>query len=548
VRDAEGLGDARAKLPIFLGTVTIMLLIAAANAAGILLSRFAARQSELVIRSALGASMGRLVRQLITESVLLSLMAGGVAIGVAAWTVDLVLSYRPFYIPFALKTTIDWSTFACILALSLAVGAIFGFLPAIASARGNLHETMNQTSGRVGGHSWRDRTRNIFLIAEIALSVGLLAGAALMVNTVLRISHINIGFDPKGLAMSRINLDSSRYRSEVNWREFYDTLLARLSGEPEVRAVTLASHLCEYDPQGGCGGNPVRILGRTDEEAPVTPVTVVTPGFFSAMGMRMLRGHEFSAREGVPAIIVDQTFVDEFLPHEDPIGKQVELLHSTMNHQGDVKAGVRTIVGVTAPVRRVAYWAKPFPEAYVPFDQNPVASIFVVVRTADSDSNVIRRTVAGLDDELPVYFSDTMSGWIDKFYAAQHFELLILSVFSGLALLISVSGLYAVISHRVRERTRELGIRLALGASRRDVQWLVLRQAAILILTGTLTGIFAAGILGQMLSKLIFGVQPRDPVTLAAASGLVLLVSFLSAYAPAKKAAGMDPLVALRHE
>lgn len=549
LRAAEGLQDARQKIPIFLWTVALLLSIAAANVAGILLSRFAARQPELVVRSALGASRPRLARQLLTEALMLSLIAGALAILVSQWAAEFLLSYKPFYVPFELHVTLDWFTILTILSISIAVGFLFGLFPSFTIARTDLHQEMSRTGAR--GAAWlRDQFRNALLVAEIGLSIALLMGAGLMMDTLVRISHINIGFDPKDLALARISLDQTRYASEANQFAFFTSLFEHLASSPGVISATGASHFCDYDPSGWCIGNPIRIPGdRAADRAKDTSTTVVMPGFFAAIRMPILRGREFGEKESAPVAIVDQTFVDKFFPDRDPIGQQIELLHASMRGDVEVKAGLRTIIGVVPPVRRIAYWATPFPQTYVPFSQNPVSSMFAVVRKPELAGAVaIGAAVAALDSELPVYRTATMQGWIDRFYGSQRFELLILAAFSGIALLISASGLYAVISHRVTERTRELGIRLALGASSPNIEWLMLRQTGIPIGGGAVVGLAAAGGLGQLISKFVYGVQSRDPLMLALTCTVVLLISMTAVYIPARRAARMDPLVALRHE
>lgn len=552
LRDSEGLEDAKAALPVFLVTVLLMMLIAAANAAGILLSRFANRSDELVVRSALGATNWRVVRQLLIESLLLAGLAGILAVLVAEWVGDLLISYEPFYMPVTPKHILSEWAVAAVVVLTTGTGLIFGLLPALTASRMNLSEAMNRASRRIGS-GWRQgQMRNALIAVEVAISVALLAGAGLMINTVVRIARVDIGFDARGLALARISLDSKRYPPGASQLAFYQTLAGQLAAQPEVYAATVASHFSQFDPSGYDMGNPVRIPRRTlsAHEAPTgTETTVVAPGFFSTVGMRLLRGRDFSASEAVPAIVVDQVFADKFFPHEDALGKQVMLLADGMRMDEAVKVGLRTIVGVVAPVRRISYSLKPFPQAYVPLSQNPVPAMYAIVRARNGNgAAAIRRAVARLDSELPVFWADTATNWVDKFYAGQRFELLALGAFAIVALLVSASGLYSVVSYRVAQRTRELGIRLALGASRRNVEWMVLRQAAGVIGVGLLVGLAGAGAIGRVLSKLLFGVQPNDPLTLIAGTGLVLTISLLAVYVPSRRGARMEPLAALRYE
>lgn len=550
VRDSEGLQDARAQLPIYLTTVVLMMLIAASNVTGILLSRFTGRGSELVVRSALGASRRRLIRQLLTESVILSGLAGALALIVAGWVGSLLISYRPFYMPSVPERVLGGLAIGAIVLLSIFIGIVFGLFPALSVARNNLHQSMNRVSSRVGSGWWHDGLRNALIGAEVAIAVTLIVGAGLMIRTVARIARVDVGFEPRSLTVGRVALDPKHYPSSSNQIAFYSALLEKLRTQPAVVSATAASHFCNYDPSGWCMGADVRVPGRPVSEYKMGgSETAVMPGFFAAIGMPIIRGRDFTDHEGEPVIVIDETFARTFFSGEDPIGKQVELV-STAQRTGDsVLPGLRTIIGVVPPVNRIAYWAKPFPQAYLPFSQNPVPAMYAVVRTRDgSGSDAIRRSVAELDPELPVFWSATVEGWIRKFYASQRFELLALGSFAVVSLLIAGSGLYAVISYRVTQRTRELGIRLALGARRRDLKAVVMWQAGLVIAAGMVAGLAGAIAIGSVLSKFLFGVRPRDPVTVIAGTAVVLLISLLAAYLPARRASNLDPLVALRAE
>jgi putative ABC transport system permease protein len=550
VRESDSLNDAKAQLPVFLTTMLLMVVIAAANVAAILVSRFSARQPELVVRSALGGSRGRLIRQLLSESLMLAGIAGAASILVADWAGDLLISYSPFYMPNKPGAIISAAIVGVILALSAIVGIAFGIYPALAAARANPAEVINRSSARLADGWLRDKTRSGLIAIEVALSVTLIAGAGLMVRTGAKIARMDIGFDPHGVAVGRVSLDAARYATAESQRAFYSSVVERLAARPGVVAATAASHFCHYDPAGWCMGAPLRIPGRPRDDAkPGGIQTAVMPGFFAAMKMPVLRGRAFTDAESTPVIIVDQTFVNSFFPGEDPIGKQVELLASTMRADEQVAPGIRTIVGVVPAVRRVAYWARPFPQAYIPFGQNPVPSMYAVVRTRD-DSGVeaIRQTIAQADPDLAVFWSGTMDGWVEKFYGAQRFELVVLVAFALVALVISASGLYAVISYRVRQRAREFGIRLAVGASPRDLQWLLFRQVGVVLALGVIAGVGGAVAIGRLLSYLLVGVRPRDPVMLLTAIALVAAVSFLAVLRPTRTAAHLDPLVALRDQ
>ena len=552
LRESEGLDDARAQLPIYLATVVLMILIATANVAGILLSRFAARRPELVVRTALGASRGRLIRQLVAESLALALIAGVLAIVLSLWVERLFVSFKPFYMPHAVDVSFGLATVLATMSVALVAGLAFGFFPAFTIARTNLHELLNRASNRIGSGWWQDRLRNGLVIAQVGLSLALLAGGVLMIKTVVGIARVNIGFEPAGLAMGRMNLDGHRYSSTVAQMSFYSSLVEKLAAEPGVESAAAASHLSDFDPSGSDMGSTFRFPGEEPNIAKaksLATVTVVTPGFFSTVRMPVLRGRAFTQSESSPVIIVDQTFVDMFLHDEEPIGRQIILAGENMRSDEEVRAGLRTIVGVVPAIQRIAYWTKPYPHTFVPFAQNPVPSMYAIVRTQDGSGRaVIRRVVADLDRDIPVYWQATMRDWIDRFYASQRFELIVLGAFSAIALLIAATGLFAVIAQRVTQRTRELGIRIALGANRSDVEWMVLRQASILVAGGITVGLITGAALAEALSKFLFGIRPLDPTSHAMAAIAVIAIAMTAAFIPARRAANIEPIVALRYE
>jgi hypothetical protein len=314
-----------------------------------------------------------------------------------------------------------------------------------------------------------------------------------------------------------------------------------------MEAAASASHLVDFDPSGWAMANPIRVPGRAVVAAPTAFMSVVSPGFFRAIRMPLLRGREFTDREGSPVVVVDQTFADKFFPHADPIGQQVELLAPPVRADESVRPGMRTIVGVVPAIRRIAYWARQTPQAYVPLSQNPVPSMFVIARSSSGAAGAaIRQAVAGVDQDLAIYRTSTMAAWISRFYASQRFELIVLAIFGAIALLIAASGVYAVMAARVAERTRELGIRLALGATPRSAQWLVLQEAAILTLFGLAVGFGAGHGVSRMLARFVYGVRLDDPAVFAVVALFVGSLSLIAALVPVRRAVLRDPLTSLR--
>jgi predicted permease len=548
LRDAEGLQNARQQLPVFLATVLLLMLIAGANVAGILLSRFSTRRGELVVRAALGASRGRLIRQFTTEGLLISIVAGALGLIVAMWVADLVLSFKPFYIPFTFRVRIDAPIMLIVGALSLSIGLVFGCLPAVTATSANMFDLMKRETERISG-GWHERLRDGLVVAEMALSVAFLAGAALMVRTMWNIAKVPVGFDPAGLSMGRISLDAARYGTLESQRAFYQSLVSNIAATPGIEAATAASHLVDFDPAGWAMANGVRVPGAAPAASGTTFVSVVMSGYFGAMRMPLRHGTDFTGREAAPSIIVDQTFADRFFKNADPIGRQVELLQPPMRADESVTPGLRTVIGVVPNVRRVAYWATPFPHAYVPFTQNPVRSMFAIARAPDDSGGVaIRSAVQRIDRDVAIYKSASMPSWIARFYSSQRFELLVLSVFGAIALMIAASGVYAVIAYRVAQRTREMGVRLALGATPSDVQWLVLRQAAGPAGLGLAAGFGTAASVGRMLANFLFDVRPFDPAAFIAVSVFVGSVTLAATVVPIRRALRLDPMQALRTE
>ena len=544
LRDSEGLSSARDQLPIFLVTVLLMMLIAGANVAGILLSRFAARRGELATRTALGATRGRLIGQLTTESLLLTGTSGVLALIVALWVADFVVSLKPFYIPYTFTVHLDAGIVAIVAGLSLGLGFVFGGLPALTVANANLNEVITRVSARINA-GWQERLRNGLIIVEVALSIAFLVGAALMIGTMWHITHVEIGFDPHNVAVGRMDLDTDRYGSPESQRAFYEKLIIDVAAKPGIDGVTAASHLVDFDPSGWAMANPCRLAGT--DAAPVTSfVSVVMPNYFDVMRIPVRRGSPFSGRDDGPVAIVDETFAERLFPGANPIGREIELLDAPMRADEAVRGGRRTIVGVVSAIHRVAYWAKPIPQVYVPAAQNPVSSMFAIVRANAGGVSAIRESVARLDRDVAVYRASTMRSWIDRFYASQRFELLVLSVFGSIALVMTASGLYAAVAFRISQRMRELGIRLALGATHGSIQWLVLRQVGVVVSAGALAGIGLGAAVGRMLAKVLFGVKPFDTPSFVVIAAVVTLVSLAAAFVPIRRKALSNPILALR--
>jgi predicted permease len=549
------LGNVQPFLLVLLAAVGFLLLIACANVANLLLARAMGRSHEFAIRAALGASQMRVIRQLLTESILLAGCGGVLGLLLAFWGTKAVLATLPGTLPRSNEVSLDPRVLVFTLALSLFAGIIFGLAPALKSSRIDLHETLKE-SGR-GSSGVRHRLQGIFVALEIAMALVLLVGAGLMARSLAALWGVNPGFNPSHAITFNLSLPASPTTTSAETRARLRRFDDRLLSIPGVQAasVTLGSRPMIHD-----SSLPFWIEGQpkpaNDNDKPQAMFYLVEAGFQQAMGITLLRGRFVSAQdnEHAPAVIdIDDVFARTYFPSENPIGKRVNL------EQFNVQA---EIVGVVAHIKQwgpdgdvksaiEAQFFYPFmqlPEKLMPMTASAVA---VVLRTQGDPTAVmgpVRSAVQELDPREIVYAVQTMDEVYSSSFAARRLSMILLGFLAALALLLACVGIYGVISYLVGQRTREIGVRVALGAQRSDVLRLILGHGAKMALLGVTIGVAAALALTRLMSRLLFGVSPTDPLTFAAVAIILTLVALAACYIPARRATRVDPLVALRHE
>jgi putative ABC transport system permease protein len=550
---------------VLLGAVSFVLLIACANVAGLALARGQARRGELAVRTALGASRSRVVRQLLTESALLGLLGGTLGLLVAFWGLDLLaaLSFRTVgvFVPYTIDLRaagLDSRVLLFTLAASLGTGVLFGILPALSASRAEPRAGLGAV-GRPGEPSRGGRARRALTVAELALSVVLLVGAGLMLESFRRLQVVDPGFRPDDVLAADVRLPRFKYGQPPRVARFYEDLLGRLAGVPGVEGVGAVSALPLSGTDAATG---VLVEGRppgTPAERPSVHHRAVTPGYFGALGIALRRGRAFDARDdaqGPKVALVNQTLAARLWPGEDPLGKRLALDFEAMRFfrdrppQLDLASGLREVVGVVADVRHSRLDAQPAPELYVPFAQRPSPDMTLVLRGAGGPAalaSAARAALKALDPDQPLAGVTTVSALVETALAPSRFHLRLLGAFAALAFVLAAVGLYGVVAHSVARRTGEIGVRMALGAARRDVVAMVLREAAALSALGLALGGAAALALARALRSVLYAVSPADPAAYAAAAVALAAMTALASYLPARRATRVDPATALRN-
>ena len=540
-------GDYKKALLILLGVVAFVLLIACVNVANLLLARATARHKEIAIRAALGAKRQRIVRQLLTESLLLGLIGGVFGLALAWWGMDLLLAAIPIDIPFWMKFDLDGRVLGVTAACSLLTGFVFGTVPALEASNPDLNETLKE-GGRSGAGSGRHRLRSLLVAAEIALSLVLLVGAGLMMRSFMSLQSVDAGFKPEGVLTMDVALPGSKYRRPEKRAEFFDALLDRVRAIPGVHSAGINSGLPLRGNNWGRSltveGFPVLSVG----EAPVINHCVISSDYFSAMGISLLKGRDFDQRDSFKApkvTIIDERLAREYWPGEDPLGKRIRFGPPEDNEPW------HTIVGVVGEVKHDRLDASTRKSVYLPYAQTPVGGLSIVIRTEGKPEKLIaaaRAQVRELDPDLPVTrimpMTDVISRsvWQPRLYTA------LFGVFAGVALILATVGIYGVMSYAVEQRTREIGLRMALGAQRNDVLKLVVGHGILVAAIGIAVGLGAAAALTRLMSSLLFEVSATDPMTFAVVSALLAGVALGACFIPARRATKVDPMIALRYE
>ena len=541
-------GDIRPALLILLGAVACVLLIACANVANLLLARAMTRHKEMAVRSALGASRLRVVRQLLTESVLLSITGGLLGLGLAVWWSDLLIALGKKGIPRAMQVGLDWRVLGFTFGVSLLTGLMFGLVPALHLSKTELTESLKEGRG-AGSGAKRNRVRGVLVATEVAIAVVLLVGAGLLIRSLWRLQEVNSGFQPQNVLTLEVSLPEVRYSSEKQAR-FYHELTQRVRALPGVQSASAALPLPlsgdRLTISFGIEGRPV-----APQDAPSADLFIAEPNYFRTMGITLLNGRDFDERDqhsSTPVAIVSDAFARQYFPGENPIGKRIMPGISTWDHD-DSK--MSEIVGVVSDIRHRSLNAEPKPAYYVPQAQIPFSEMTIMLKTTNDPHALVTsvtREVQTLDADVPVFNIKTMDEYMSASVAQPRFNTTLLSIFAAVALVLTVIGLYGVMSYAVAQRTNEIGIRMALGAQAGNVLALIVKDGVKMVGVGLVIGLAGAFALTRLLSSLLFGVTTRDPATFLAIAVLLSVVAMLACYVPAWRATRVDPLEALRCE
>jgi predicted permease len=541
-------GQIRPALLVLLGAVAFVLLIACANVANLLLAKAAGRQREIAIRASLGAGRSRIVTQMLTESILLSLAGAVIGLLLAYGTFRGLLALAPANLPrlngAGLNSAVAWTS----LALAVITGIVFGFAPAWYASKTDVHSLLKEGAR---GTSARCGLRNILVVAQVAAALILLAGAGLLMRSFYEIEHVDAGFQPEHLMTMRLAPVAFKYAGhDALLREFAQGIVRSVAALPGVRSAAVSSDIPLL-------GNPIFIM-RFEGRPPVQPSTAplanyfaVTPGYFETMGMRILRGRGITDRDTADSpqvVVVNQTLVDRYFPGQDPLGKRLEVAFATPPNW-------REIVGVVADVHTQGLDQDTPAQVYAAYFQKPIfiqlGTITVLARTTQDPALMggpMKAAILNIDRSQPVYAVQPMTEVVSQSIAQRRFSLVLLAFFAVSALFLAALGLYGVMSYSVAQRTGEIGIRMALGARKAQVLMLVQRQGLVLVWIGLGIGLAGALALTRLMSSLLFRVQPADPITFVVVAALLIAVSLAACLVPARRAAKVDPIVALRYE
>jgi len=539
-------GDMRTPLYVLLGAVFLVLLIAAANVANLLLERAASREREIAIRTALGASRARLARQLLTESLVLAGMGAAFGIALAFWGIYLVKQLAPASIPRLQDVAIDTTVILYTVGVSLVSGILFGFFPVFHSFLASISDTLKQAISKGGGV--RRRIGSAIIIGEVALCFILLVGAGLLLKSLNRLQQVNAGFTATNVLTTRIAVSSAEY-SDDRLVGFYEELISRVQSLPGVQAAgfgnSLPPDILEITDSFSIEGRP----WPREESAPVGPVLFVSPGYFPTLGIPLIRGRNFNHQDRLnspPVTLINETFARRYFPNDDPIGKRIKV-----GGPERPSAPWMEIVGIVGDTKYSSLGGAFEPARYQAFTQVAWNGLHLVVKTSDDPLRLVpalRQEVARLDKDVPLDRVRTMDDAMQQAVSEPRFRTLLLTTFAGLALVLAAIGIYGVMSYAVTRRTREIGIRLSLGARRRDVLKLVMADGLTLGAVGIGLGLLGAVAGTRVLKTQLFEVTPTDPATFLILSIFLFLVASIACYVPAYRATRVDPLITLKYE
>ncbi|MGI8732780.1 MAG: ABC transporter permease [Pyrinomonadaceae bacterium] len=541
-------GEIRKPLLILLGAVGFVLLIACANVANLLLGRAASRRKEIALRAGLGASRWRIARQLLTESVLLSAIGGGLGLLLSWWGTKALLALSPPELIDLRSTKVNLPVLAFTIGLTFLTGIVFGLVPAFEAARFDLNDSLKEGAKGFGG-SRSHRLRSLFVVTQVALALVLLVGAGLLMKSFTRLQSVDPGFNPNNLLTMRVNLPSRKYDTDPKVMNFFKRTLEQLRAIPGVEAAGAINTLPFSGPHSGTDiyieGQPKLPPGQELG----TGICVTDANYFQAMGIPLRRGRLFTEQEATEmrhVVVINEAFARVNFAGQDPLGKRVTIYMKDENDNVPTE-----IIGIVGDSKHMGLDAEVEPMAYWPQPELTYSSMTLAIRTRGEAMNIApaaRKIIHQLDPEQPIGEVSTMNGLMAKSIARSRFNTILLAAFSVVALVMAAVGIYGVMSYSVQQRTHEIGIRMALGAQRRDVLTLVVKQGIILGIVGVAAGLIASFGLTRLIASMLFEVAATDKKTFAAVSAGLFIVTLIACYIPARRATKVDPLVALRYE
>ncbi|MGD0222954.1 MAG: ABC transporter permease [Terriglobia bacterium] len=551
VPEIEGaIGPLRTPLLVLLGAVGCVLLIVCVNVANLLLARATGRHKEMALRAALGATRRRATRQLLTESVALGLLGGGLGLALAIASLRILVRLIPAEVPRLNAISLDVRLLSFAFLVSLVAGILFGLAPALRVSKIGLTESLNESGrGAGGGGREHSRLRDVLVVSEVALAIVLLLGAGLLIQSFFNLTRVNPGFNPNHVLT--FQLDSPAGKQATQIPAFIREVVANMRALP---GVISASAVASLPLTGDNIGSSFEIDGEPTPmgSRPMADFNAVEPNYFRTLGIALVAGRDFTERDdskSPPVVIINRTLARRFFPNQNPIGQH--LRPGIGNGYGPGEFPMREIVGVIEDVKQSGLGDEPSPEIYAPQAQSPFGTMILVVRTANDPRTIVeaaRRRVLALDKNTPIYHVETLDQFFAQSVEVPRFITALLGGFAGLALVLACLGIYGVISYTVAQRTREIGIRLAVGAKEGDVLWMVIREGLRPALAGIAIGIVGALRLTRILSSLLYGIKPADPLTFIAVALILICVALLACYLPARGAMKVDPMVALRYE
>jgi predicted permease len=536
-------GDARRTLLLLFGAVGLVMLVACVNVANLLLAQVAGRQREIAVRAAIGAARSRIVRQVLTESLVLSLIAGVIGVVIGGWALDLLIAIGGSGIPRLEQAALDRTVLLFAIAVSIATGVLFGLLPALHVSRSSLVQALREGSPGAGSRSW---TRRVLVVAEVAIALVLLVAAGLLVRSFAGVQRIDVGFNPAHLLTMRVTLSGPKYGRQGPDVVYFDEAIRRASAVPGVQSAAAVLAL----PVGGGGFYLGRGFIRPGMPHPTEGFSsgfqMVTPGYFRTLGVPLLKGRDFDAHDtasSVPVAVINRTLAERFFAGENPIGQHVLVWHDEQKP--------REIVGVVGDLKSADLTGAAGGEMFVPNTQSWINDLTLVARTDGApaaSAAAVKAAVETVDPAQAVYDVKTFDSVMRDALAQQRFSVTLFAAFAALALTLAAVGLYGVMTQVVNGRAREMGVRLALGARPSEVRGLVVKQALSLLAVGLAIGIPSSLAAARLLGKLLYGVDATDPLTFAAVAAILAAVTWLSASIPAARATRIDPSTALRSE